>query len=128
MKNLNVVENNHPHAPSSKSGPAPTTFVAYEAALEMLRALAPVVEQLKRHNADIADQVVRAGTSVALNLSEGSGRRGRDRKRFFQFAQGSAKEIRGALDTADAWGWRVESARARALLDRVLALLWGLCR
>ncbi len=128
MKNQNVVEIDHPHAPSSESGPAPTTFVAYETALEMLRALAPVVVQLKRHNADLADQVVRAGSSVTLNLSEGSGRRGRDRKRFFQFAQGSAKEIRGALDTADAWGWRVESARARVLLDRVLALLWGLCR
>ncbi|MGE0399079.1 MAG: four helix bundle protein [Kofleriaceae bacterium] len=128
VKNMNVIEIDHPHAPSSNGGPSPTTFVAYEAALEMLRALVPVVEQLKRHNADLADQVVRAGSSVTLNLSEGSGCRGRDRKRFFQFAQGSAKEIRGALDTAEAWGWRVQSAPARVLLDRVLALLWGLCK
>ncbi len=128
MKNMNVIEIEHPHAPSSKDGPSPTTFVAYEVALALLRALVPVVEQLKRCNADIADQVVRAGSSITLNLSEGSGRRGRDRKRFFQFAQGSAKEIRGALDTADAWGWRVDSEHARALLDRVLALLWGLCK
>jgi hypothetical protein len=41
---------------------------------------------------------------------------------------GSAGEIRGALDLADAWGWQVESAQARALLDRELGLLWGLSR
>lgn len=105
-----------------------TTFVAYEVALELLRALAPVVEQIRQNSADLADQIVRAGSSITLNLSEGSGRRGRDRKRFFQFAHGSAKEIRGALDTAVAWGWRVDAERARALLDRELALLWGLCK
>ena len=43
-------------------------------------------------------------------------------------ARGSAGEILAALDTADAWGWRVETAAARKLLDRQLALLWGLCR
>jgi hypothetical protein len=43
-------------------------------------------------------------------------------------AHGSAGEIRGALDVADAWGWQVESAQARVLLDRELALLWGLTR
>jgi len=37
-------------------------------------------------------------------------------------------EIRGALDVADAWGWQIESTQARALLDRELALLWGLTR
>jgi len=43
-------------------------------------------------------------------------------------AHGSAGEIRGALDLADAWGWQVESAQARTLLDRELGLLWGLTR
>jgi hypothetical protein len=43
-------------------------------------------------------------------------------------AQGSAGEILAALDTADAWGWKVETAEARKLLDRELALLYGLCR
>jgi hypothetical protein len=35
---------------------------------------------------------------------------------------------RGALDLADAWGWQVDSAQARVLLDRELGLLWGLTR
>jgi hypothetical protein len=43
-------------------------------------------------------------------------------------AHGSAGEIRGALDVADAWGWKVDSAQARTILDRELGLLWGLTR
>ncbi|HEY0481956.1 MAG TPA: hypothetical protein VGD37_30770 [Kofleriaceae bacterium] len=43
-------------------------------------------------------------------------------------AHGSAGEIRGALDLADAWGWQVDSTQARVLLDRELRLLWGLTR
>jgi hypothetical protein len=43
-------------------------------------------------------------------------------------AHGSAGEIRGALEVAEAWGWQIDSAHARALLDRELGLLWGLTR
>jgi four helix bundle protein len=103
-------------------------FHAYSNALALIRALVPVVEQLKGYDKNIADQIVRAATSVTLNISEGSRRGGKDRRRFYVMAQGSAAEIRGALDTADAWGWRVEMSEARVILDRELALLWGLCK
>ena len=63
-----------------------------------------------------------------LNLAEGDRRHGRDPRRFFDMAHGSAGEIRGALNLADAWGWQIESKQARALLDRELGLLWGLTR
>ncbi len=99
-------------------------FHAYTNALELIRALVPVVEQLKTYDSNLADQVTRAATSVTL---EGSKRAGRDRRRFYVMAQGSAAEVQAALDAADAWGWRVDSARARVLVDRELALLWGLC-
>ncbi|MFN0249495.1 MAG: four helix bundle protein [Kofleriaceae bacterium] len=124
-------ETNKFHSPAENAilvARTPVKFVAYEVALELIGALAPVVEQIKRHSADLADQIVRAANSITLNLSEGSGRRGKDRKRFFLFAQGSAKEVRGALDSARAWGWRIEMGAAYALLDRELRLLWGLCR
>ena len=113
---------------SQRSRTKPVKFVAYEVALELIRALAPVVEQIKPHSADLADQVVRAASSVTLNLAEGSGRRGKDRKRFFLFARGSAMEIRGVLDTASAWGWQVDMGTVARLLDRELRLLWGLTR
>ena len=103
-------------------------LVAYTVALDLIRALRPVVAQLKQYSPEAADQVERAASSIVHNLAEGDRRNGRDPKRFFDMAHGSAGEIRGALDVADAWGWQVDSEQARALLDRELALLWGLTR
>ena len=103
-------------------------LVAYTVALDLIRALRPVVVQLRKYSPEAADQVERAASSIAHNLAEGSRRNGRDPKRFFDMAHGSAGEIRGALDVADAWGWQVDSEQARALLDRELALLFGLTR
>src|SRR5687768_15898108 len=103
-------------------------FVAYTVALDLVRALRPVVVQLRAHSAEAADQVERAASSIVLNLAEGSRRNGRDPKRSFDMAHGSASEVRGALDLADAWGWQVDSKLARALLDRELGLLYGLTR
>lgn len=103
-------------------------LIAYQVALDLVRALRPVVAQLRRHSRDAADQVERAASSVVLNLAEGYRRHGRDPRRFWDMAHGSAGEIRGALDLADAWGWQIECAQARTLLDRELRLLWGLTR
>src|SRR4051812_34889383 len=103
-------------------------LVAYDVALDLVRALRPVVAELRKYSPEAADQVERAANSIVLNLAEGDRRRGRDPRRFWDMAHGSAGEIRGALDLADAWGWEVDSAQARALLDRELGLLWGLTR
>ncbi len=102
------------------------TFVAYTVALDLVRSLRPIVETLRSHSRDLADQVERAGTSLVLNLGEGNRRAGKDRRRFFVMAQGSASEIRAGLDVADACGWAVEASAAKAILDRELGLLWGL--
>ena len=103
-------------------------LVAYTVALDLIRALRPVVAQLRQYSPEAADQVERAASSIAHNLAEGSRRNGRDPRRFFDMAHGSAGEIRGALDVAEAWGWNVDTAQARVLLDRELGLLWGLTR
>ena len=103
-------------------------LVAYDVALDLVRALRPVVAQLRQYSAEAADQVERAASSIVLNLAEGGRRHGRDPRRFWDMAHGSAGEIRGALDLADAWGWQIDSAQARVLLDRELGLLWGLTR
>jgi len=91
-------------------------LVAYTVALDLIRGLRPVVAELRKHSPDAANQVERAASSVALNLAEGSRRSGRDPKRFFDMAHGSASEIRGALDVADAWGWPIDSGPVRAIL------------
>jgi hypothetical protein len=64
-------------------------FVVYNVALELVRALRPIVAELRTHSSNIADQIERAGTSLVLNLGEGNRRAGKDRRRFFVIAQGS---------------------------------------
>ncbi len=104
-----------------------SNFIAYNVALDLVRSLRLIVEQLRSHSSNLADQVERAGTSLVLNLGEGNRRAGKDPRRFFVIAQGSASEIQAALDVADAWGWVVDST-VKPLLDRELRLLWGLTR
>src|SRR3954463_8964132 len=108
--------------------PRRTMLVAYDVALDLVRALRPVVTQLRKYGSQAADQVERAASSIVLNLAEGGRRHGRDPRRFWEIAHGSAGEIRGVLDLADAWGWQVDSAKARVLLDRELGPLGGLSR
>ena len=101
-------------------------LVAYTVSLDLIRSLRPVVEQLRRYSAEAAKQVTDAASSIAHNLAEGSHRRGGDIRRFYVMANGSAAEIRAALDVAEAWGWKVDTVESRRILDRLLGLLYGL--
>ena len=104
-------------------------LIAKTNGLEMIEALRPVVVRLKCFSADLADQIERAGSSVLINLGEGSRRTGKDRLRFYRMAHGSAGEIEAALEVAIAWGYELgDTRRLRELLDRELRLLWGLQR
>lgn len=76
----------------------------------------------------LADQVVRAASSVPANLSEGHGRSGRDRLYHWRIAYGSAKEVdvhlrllvnAGAIE-------REGTEIALALFDEVRAMTWRL--
>ncbi|MBI4911137.1 MAG: four helix bundle protein [Acidobacteria bacterium] len=101
-------------------------FHAYEVALGLMVGLRPLHDALRLHDRDLADQLRRAGSSVVLNLGEGAGRRGRDRMQFYRIAQGSARELRAALDVARAWGEIPPAPEVEGLLDRLLAMLWRL--
>ena len=73
----------------------------------------------------LKDQLRRAAASVALNLSEGSGKRtGKDRTRFFFIAMGSIRECQAVTelepDTFD--------ERTRDLLDHLAASVYKLTR
>ena len=63
---------------------------------------------------------------MLLNLAEGQRFTNGNKLRHYEIAQGSANEIRGALDAAEGWGYIDQATDARALLDRLLALLWKL--
>src|SRR5690349_20152498 len=102
-------------------------FIAYEVSLELVSNLRSIVPFIERHDRDLADQLKRAGSSVVLNLSEGSKSAKGNKGKHFAIAHGSASEVRAALQTAVAWGWIDEKMAAPAVLDRLMALLWRLC-
>ena len=103
-----------------------TNFAAYDVAYELVAELKTIIEQLRKHSAEAADHVERAAISILFNVAEGNRRYGRDPKRYFAIAAGSTSEVLAALDLARAWDWRISDERARALIDRERAILWGL--
>ena len=101
-------------------------FIAYNVSVDLIRQLRDVVVAIKRYDRDLADQLQRAASSVALNLSEGQRLTAGNQRKHYETANGSAAEVKAALHLAEAWGWIADAAAARETLDRLLALLWRL--
>ena len=101
-------------------------FVAYEVSLDTIRALSKVVPVIAARNRDLADQIERAGSSIVLNIAEGARSAKGNKLKHYALANGSANEVRAALETAMAWGWLEDASGVLPLLDRLLGLLWGL--
>ena len=103
-------------------------FEALELSIDTIRSLHPSLEILRVRDPDLFRQVRRAASSVALNISEGNRRAGKDRLHHFRVAAGSADELQTGLRVAAAWGDLREPSIAEPLrlLDRLLGMLWGL--
>jgi four helix bundle protein len=72
----------------------------------------------------LKDQCLRSASSVVLNLAEGCGKDSpADRKRFYQIALGSTRELQAILDLA---GPVPDSLRTSA--DHLGACVYKLCR
>jgi len=97
---------------------------------EMVAAIRPLLARIKRCDRSLADQLVRAASSVALKIAEAEySDPGNKRARLFT-AAGSANETRAALRLGVAWGYYAErdAGEALVLVGRVVAMLWGLTR
>ncbi|MCP4902559.1 MAG: four helix bundle protein [bacterium] len=103
-------------------------LIANTKALEAADITIALVRRVPAPLKHLADQALRAATSVPANLTEGHGRFGRDRLNHWRIAYGSAKEVdvflhmlvnAGAID-------REQSDRARELFDEVRAMTWRL--
>ena len=84
----------------------------YPVILTTLRALRPAIEQIERHDADLARQMRKAATSVVLNTGEGMYSRKGLRAARYHVALGSMRETLSALEAAEALGYiaRVDGA------------------
>jgi four helix bundle protein len=98
--------------------------------IELIEVLRPLVPRIRRHDRSLADQLVRAASSVALNIAEGEHSDPGNRRARFYSAAGSANETRAALRVAIAWGYfpADEAERAMGTVERVIGMLWKLSR
>jgi four helix bundle protein len=101
------------------------TFQVLDLAIEVIEVVAPIVARIRRNDRDLADQLRRSLSSVALNTAEGNHSQGGHRIARFCTAAGSNAESRAALRVAVAWGYvqarDIEEGEAR--LDRIAAML-----
>jgi len=102
-------------------------FLAYDLALDIIRALQSPLAIVRRHNAALAKQGTNAADSVLLNLAEGSGRDGGDRLHHFRIALGSLREVAAVLDIAAAHGWLAAPPVAPER-DRLCGMIYSLQR
>lgn len=96
-----------------------TQFRTYQLAVQFHRAC-----RSAKMPGYLKTQLLRAASSVALNLAEGSGKpTARDQLRFYSIAMGSLRECQAALDLAPL---HFPSLIAQA--DHLGASLYKLCR
>lgn len=97
-------------------------------ALEAIERLRPVITRIRRHDKKLAQQIVDAANSAALNIGEGAQNDAGTRKSRFHTAAGSANEARVGLLAAARWGHISEQQALTAAnyFDRVVAMLYRL--
>ena len=102
----------------------------YRAAIEYVGWAYCYCQVLKGHR-NAKDQLLRASQAIPLNIAEGNGKAtDGDRRRYFEIARGSALECGAVQDVLEVCGAlpAEENAKAKALLDRIVAMLTKLGR
>ena len=96
----------------------------YRVVLEMVAGAAKFADDIERRDSDLARQMRRATTSVALNVAEGMGNTAGHKKQRYQTALGSAREVMACVDVAKAMRYVGEiDAATLDHMDHVIATL-----
>jgi len=76
------------------------TFPVYKLALELIDEITVICKRVSsRDYLFIKDQIMRASSSIVLNIAEGAGKwTKKDKINFYRMSRGSAYECRAALD------------------------------
>ena len=73
----------------------------YQASIEVIVLIDKITGSFPRGRAYLTDQLQRAGTSISLNIAEGSGEFSTNEKsRFYRMAKRSATETAAVLDVS----------------------------
>ena len=102
----------------------------YRCATEFLACSASLCELVPKGQGSLSDQLKRAALSIPLNIAEGSGRMGGNRRQLYAVARGSALECAAILDAIEILTTRADEsfAKPRELLDRIVAMLTVMLR
>ncbi len=103
----------------------------YKCAIQNLVNLNEIASAMPKGQAQLADQLKRAATSIPLNVAEGSGKRTRiDFDRYFYNARGSAMECAAVLDVCVAINLisKELQLKNKELLQRIVAMLTKMSR
>ena len=103
----------------------------YQIAVDWIVLAQDVAQALPRGKGNLADQLQRAASSIALNIAEGAGEfSGAEKARFYRIAKRSATECAAVLDVAKRRSAITDEryAQSRALLLRVVGMLVKLVR
>jgi len=85
--------------------------------------LQPVVRRIESRDRDLARQLRRCSSSVALNLAEGMYSRGQNKGARYHGALGSGREALGCLEVAVVCDYVHEDAQLHDQLDRIVGTL-----
>jgi four helix bundle protein len=98
----------------------------YNAALDFVSFVQDAIKRMPGGRRGLDDQLMRAATSMPLNIAEGAGEfSAKDKARFYRIARRSATESAAALDVSVRLGLAHESEvhPGRELLRRIVAML-----
>ena len=96
----------------------------YGVILDVVQGLGPVMREIEKRDPDLARQMRRAASSVALNVAEGAYSRGRNKGARYHTALGSMRETLACIEVGEALGYagRVDET-LRDSIDRIMATL-----
>jgi len=108
----------------------PQSSSVLEHAIKVVELSRPLVEAIQRRDRDLASQLRRAISSIALNVAEGMGNAAGNARLRFESARGSLKEAQAGIQVAVAWGY-ISAATANPVLESMNCLggrVFGLVR
>jgi len=100
----------------------------YFEVLDVIRLLREVVVAFEKRDPDLARQLKRASSSVALNIAEANGSRGRNRGAHFHNALGSMRETLACVEVGHALGYVEARPDITRRIDRICGALYSLAR
>lgn len=108
----------------------PQSSSVLEHALTVVALARPIVETIQRRDPDLASQLRRAISSVALNVAEGFGTAAGNARLRFETARGSLNEAQAGIRVAVAWGYVSNGAAGEVLqsMNTLGGRVYGLVR